>query len=287
MNGYPKYSTSVTMRLKIAENIVSNCNLSEVEFFTPDVVSKPQAYKASYTDPTKDSSKHITLSSNPKEIKVTANWLEEDGKWYDTAIIEKDSGMGIFFCKEPGTLPSKENPTITFYYIFTEKDKSYTFTFASNTVEGDYHEEILECRAGGGNTNLFNLNDNFKNAKAEVTPYGSYKIDDLSTIFDLMNYDEYEDLFVKLTFNSGDIYWFDTQYAGTEIDYIINHGKIDNEDYKKLLKGKTIDTTRETYTNLNKRDKWFMELNLLVKFTEYDALYTIKNIKADSDFSRL
>lgn len=287
MNGFTDYSTSLMLELKIDEDIATNCNLNGVQFFIPEIYSEPFPYTAAYSNPDKAESQHITLEKDKKGIKVTANWFEEDGEWYDTALIEKESGMGIYFSSEFGTSPTKENPTVTYYYIFTETGKSYTFIFASNTSNGGYHEEKLECTAGGGSNSLFTLNDSFNKATAEIKEDGTYKINnDICSIFSVTNATNYKDVNVLLTFNSGDKYWNDTQWAGKEIISCIKDGVIDMTEYSKLLEGKKIDQTSETGINLNKRDQWFMELNLLVQFKDDNTLYTIKNLKADSDYTQ-
>lgn len=285
MDGYTDYSATILLMFEIDSAISGTCSLDGIDFHTPNVYSKSFPYTAAYKDPAKDESQHITLEKDTKGIKVTANWLEEDGEWYDTVLYEKESGMGIYFCKDLNTIPTEEEPVKTYYYIFTEADKSYTFSFASNTSLGGYHTELLECTAGGGKTNLFTLNEEFKNAEAEIEEDGSYKIDSVCSIFTLDNLKNYEDIKIKLTFNSGDIYWNDAEWAGNEMISYIKEGLIDTTDYDALLKGKKIDSKSEIFTTLSKRDVWNINVNLLVKFANNDTFYSIKYMEAESAFS--
>ena len=245
-------------------------------------IQKPEEYK---------SSKHISVASDTNGIKITLKNVSGDQTWQDWwNVREVSSGLGFDFCEEVNrnNHPSSSAQTKEYIYPFTESGKIYTFKFSS-TITGEYKEEYVWCKAGGGLGNLIDM-DKWQALKPEVNNVDfTYKLGDVSTIVTTANLAKFDEFRVDLDLSAGEDggpnewicgqdYHFKGAYCNTTAD--VNYTNLGNahsinclDRYAKYRLG-----------NLTQYDSYYVDAKIHVKLAGDTFDYSCDPIRSQTDW---
>lgn len=218
-------------------------------------------------------SKHMSVEPSSSGVKITLKWLEGDGEWEQWYNLkEYKSRFGFNFYPYPNSdlMPTKENPTVDFVYPLTENGSTYTFIFASS-ADGEYKEEYVWCKAGGGLGELIDYEMWNNDIKPVINneDYTFHVDGDVKALAAESDYEKFDNVYFEAQLWGGKSDFSDSQFYGSK--YFYGSSIMNGEMAEEMPLPSSSYLLKERLSNW---DTYFVQLSLLYVVPDNPIVFT-------------